>query len=70
MIPLIFTDAGETNVIKKISGPPGIKKHLENLGFITGGDIILISIFGGNVIVKVKGARIAISQEMARKIMV
>ena len=47
-----------------------MKKHLENLGFVVGGDVSIITMLGGNVIVKVKESRVAISEEMARKIMV
>ena len=45
-------------------------KHLEDLGFVAGGTATVISVLGGNVIVKVKESRVAISEEMARKIMV
>ena len=47
-----------------------MKKHLEDLGFVAGGTVSIVSSLGGNVIVKVKEARVAISEEMARKIMV
>ena len=47
-----------------------MRRHLENLGFVAGGEVTLISSMGGNVIVKVKESRVAISEEMARKIMV
>jgi ferrous iron transport protein A len=47
-----------------------VKKHLENLGFVVGGNVRIISTLGGNVIVNVKEARVAISEEMARKIMI
>ena len=47
-----------------------VKKHLENLGFVVGGDVTIINKLGGNVIVNVKEARVAVSEEMARKIMV
>lgn len=47
-----------------------MKKHLENLGFVVGGDVTIITMLGGNVIVKVKESRVAISEEMARRIMV
>ncbi len=70
MIPLIFASVGETNIIKKIGGNPETKKHLENLGFVAGGEVTIISMLSGNVIVKVKEARVAVSEEMARKIMV
>lgn len=70
MMPLALADVGELNAIKKIGGSPEVKKHLENLGFVVGGNVMVISTLGGNVIVNVKEARIAISEEMARKIMV
>lgn len=70
MIPLTFAETGKENIIKKISGKPEIKKHLEDLGFVAGGSVIVINMIGGNVIVNVKDARIAISEEMARKIMI
>ena len=70
MIPLTLANAGEENIIKRIGGSPEVKKHLENLGFVSGGDVTVISMMNGNVIVKVKEARIAISKEMAQKIMI
>ena len=70
MMPLSLVGAGEENTIKKIGGSPEVKKHLENLGFVAGGTATLISSMGGNVIVKVKESRVAISEEMARKIMI
>ena len=70
MMPLTFANAGEINTIKKIGGTPKVKKHLENLGFIVGSDVTVITAAGGNVIVNVKGTRVAISSEMAQKIMI
>ena len=70
MMPLSLTDVGEENTIKKIGGNPEVKKHLENLGFVVGGTVRVISELGGDVIVNVKESRVAISEEMARKIMV
>ena len=70
MMPLSLAGMGEENTIKKIGGNPEVKKHLENLGFVVGGTVKVISTIGGNVIVNVKEARVAISEEMARKIMV
>lgn len=70
MMPLTLADAGEENIIKKIGGKPEVRKHLENLGFVAGGSVIVISKLAGNLIVNVKEARIAISEEMARKIMI
>ena len=70
MMPLTLAELGEENTIKKIGGSPEVKKHLENLGFVLGGNVTIVSSLAGNVIVNVKEARIAISEEMARKIMV
>lgn len=70
MMPLSFADVGEENIIKRIGGTPEVKRHLENLGFVAGGTVTVINVLGGNLIVNVKEARIAISKEMAQKIMV
>ena len=70
MMPLTFADAGEELVIKKNGGKPEVKKHLENLGFVTGTDVSVLNTIGGNVIVRVKETRVAISREMAQKIMI
>ena len=70
MMPLTFADNGGEYVVKKIGGRPEVRKHLENLGFVVGSGVSVISTLGGNVIVKVKESRVAISQEMAQKIMI
>ena len=65
-----MADIGETQIIKKIGGNPEIKQHLENLGFNIGGEVVIVNALGENIIVKVKDARVAISDELARRIMV
>lgn len=70
MMPLTLAAIGEENIIKKVGGSPEVKKHLENLGFVVGGSVTIINTIGGNVIVNVKEARVAVSEEMARKIMI
>ena len=70
MMPLNLANAGETQIIRKIGGNPEVKKHLENLGFTIGGEISIVSTLGGNLIVKVKESRVAVSDELARKIMI
>lgn len=70
MMPLPLANIGEENTIRKIGGSPEVKKHLENLGFVVGGSVTIINTLGENVIVNVKESRIAISEEMARKIMI
>lgn len=70
MRPLIYAIPGEESIIKKISGNPDVKRHLENLGFTTGGSVTLVSSVGGNLIVKVKESRIALDEELAKKVMI
>ena len=70
MIPLVFADKGEEQVIKKIGGNDEVKRHLENLGFNVGGTVTVVNSLGGNIIVKVKESRVAINEDLARKIMV
>ena len=70
MMPLTLAAVGEENIIRKIGGKPEVRAHLENLGFVAGGIVTVISTIGGNLIVSVKDSRIAISREMASKIMV
>ena len=69
-MPLSFADAGVENIIKKIGGKPEVKQHLENLGFVVGGIVSIVSSIGGNLIVNVKDSRVAIIKEMASKIIV
>ena len=70
MMPLTFAVIGEENIIRKIGGKKEVRTHLETLGFNVGGAVTVLNTIGGNVIVKVKESRIAISREMAQKIMV
>jgi len=69
-MPLSYAAPGEENVIRRVGGSPEVKKHLENLGFVVGGSVQVITALDGNVIVRVKEARVAINDEMARKIMI
>lgn len=70
MMPLTFANVGEDNIIKKVGGSAEVKKHLENLGFVAGGSVTVVTSMAGNIIVNVKEARVAISREMAQKIMI
>ena len=70
MMPLALAAVGETSIIKKIGGSPEVKKHLENLGFVVGGSVIVISSLNGNLIVNVKETRVALNNEIAGKIMI
>lgn len=70
MMPLIVADMGTPQIIKRIGGNPEVKQHLENLGFVVGGTVTVISSMAGNLIVNIKESRIAISREMAQRIMI
>ncbi len=70
MMPLTLAPVGEENIILKVGGNPETKKHLEDLGFVAGGNVTVVSEMSGNLIVNVKETRVAISREMAGKIMV
>ena len=69
-MPLVMADAGEEAIIKRVGGSPEMKKHLEDMGFTVGGAVTVMNTIGGNLIVKIKESRVAISREMAAKIMV
>lgn len=69
-MPLTMAQPGEYNLIKKVGGRPETRQFLENLGFVVGGQVAVITKAGGNVIVEIKGARVAVNREMAAKIMV
>ncbi len=69
-MPLALANPGESNTIRKVGGSAEVKKHLEDLGFAVGGTVTVITSLSGNVIVNVKETRVAISEEMARKILI
>ncbi len=70
MMPLTMANTGEPLTIKKVGGKEETRKFLENLGFVAGGAVTVISDIKGNVIVNVKDSRIAIGRDMAMKVMV
>ena len=70
MMPLTMVNPGEENVIKKVGGKEETRRFLENLGFVTGGEVTVVSEIEGNLIVNVKDSRVAIGKDMANKIMV
>ena len=70
MMPLTMARTGEENLIKKVGGNPDVRQFLENLGFVAGAQVSVVSEISGNVIVKIKESRVAISREMAVKIMI
>ena len=69
-MPLTLAEIGKENIIRRIGGKPEVKSHLANLGFVVGGTVTVVNTLSGNVIVSVKESRVAVSEEMAQKIMV
>lgn len=69
-MPLSFANIGEENIIKRIGGNPDVKKHLTDLGLVVGAGVTVVTSLGGNVIINIKESRVAISEEMGRKIIV
>ena len=70
MMPLTLVKEGEPNIIRKVGGKEETRKFLENLGFVAGGVVTVVSEIGGNMIVNLKDSRVAIGKDMANKIMV
>ena len=70
MMPLVLAQPGEEQIIKKVGGNQELRQHLADMGFVPGGGVTVVSTIGGSVIVRVKESRVAISKEMAQKIMV
>ncbi len=70
MMPLTMAREGEESQIQRVGGKEEVRRHLENMGFVPGAKVTVISANNGNVIVNVKESRVAISREMANKIMV
>ena len=70
MMPLSFANVGDELIVKKVGGLPEVKKHLENLGFVAGSRVTVVNKLGGNLILQVMEARVAVSREMAQRILV
>lgn len=69
-MPLTMVSAGVENNIKRITGKDEIKNFLGSLGFVVGESVTVVSELGGNMIVKIKESRVAISKGMANRIMI
>lgn len=70
MMPLIYAREDEEKIIKRVGGNAEARRHLENLGFVCGASVSVLATMGGNLIVSIKGSRVAVSREAASKIMV
>ena len=68
MMPLVFAKAGDIVTITRISGKDEIRQHLADLGFVVEAKVLIISQMGGNLIVQVKGSRVALDRSMAERI--
>lgn len=70
MMPLGMANAGDVNIIKKITGKDEVRQHLAELGFVVGAEVSVVSELGGNMILSIKDSRIALDKTMAMRIMV
>ena len=70
MLPLAYAPIGERNVVKKINGKTEVKQHLEALGFTAGAIVSVVSSVSGNMIVSIKGTRVALDEQLAVRIMI
>ena len=70
MMPLTLAGMGEKSIIRRVGGNPEVRQHLSDLGFVAGAEVEVVSALAGNLIVNIKESRVAISREMAGKIMV
>ena len=69
-MPLTMATKGEENIIKRVGGKEETRKFLENLGFVVGSAVTVVSEVDGNVIVNIKDSRVALGKDMANKILV
>lgn len=69
-LPLNRTEANAEYVVEKVSGKAETKKHLADLGFVAGEKVKVSSARNGNIIVTVKGVKIAVGDELAKRITV
>ena len=70
MIPLIYADMNEKNVVRKVTGKPEVRRHLADIGFVTGAVVSVISGVNGNLLVSVKDSKIALDRDLAARIMI
>ncbi len=70
MLPLTLAEQGETVIVVSVGGNDASKKHLSDLGFVEGSEVNVVSSHNGDLIVNVKGTRLAMTREMAQKVKV
>lgn len=69
LMPLAMAEAGKTVEVHAIRGKDEVRRFLHNLGFAEGSQVSVVSELNGNMIVNVKGTRVAISKAMATRIL-
>ncbi len=69
-MPLTMARAGETNIIRKVSGRDEVRRHLAELGFVAGATVTVVNEIAGNMILSVKDSRVALDRDMANRIMI
>jgi ferrous iron transport protein A len=69
-MPLTMARAGETNIIRKVSGRDEVRRHLAELGFVVGATVTVVNEIAGNMILSVKDSRVALDRDMATRIMI
>lgn len=70
MMPLIMADAGVSYQIKRIGGEGTQRQFIEGLGFVPGAEVVIISKNADNLIVGIKGSRVAINKDVALKVLI
>lgn len=69
-MPIYMAHLEEEYLVKKVNGLEETRHHLNNLGFVPGAQVSVMAVMNGNIIVQVKDSRVAISKELARKIII
>lgn len=68
-MPLSMVHAGETVTVTRVTGNEEMRRHLQELGFVEGSEVHVVSNSGANSIVMVKGARFGLDSKVARHVM-
>ncbi|HCO62184.1 MAG TPA: ferrous iron transport protein A [Clostridiales bacterium] len=69
-MPLTMLGNGQECTVQRITGKDEVRAFLKSLGFVEGGTVSVVNEVGGDLIVNVKGSRIALSRGMANRILV
>ena len=70
MMPILMTQAGDNVTIAKITGRSDVKQRLGELGFVAGTPVSIVQSHGGDMIVRIRDSKLALTREMAARIMV